>query len=187
MGDLAAHPREWREAAGRERARALGSFLVRNGRLPLACAFLLLLGSSACELIADFDEGKLEQSRTIGPTPIPELDGSAIVADGSIIDDASLVRPAMPDAGDAALDSALADGASPGDAGEQGDGATPTDAAEPSDASAADANAADGSALEDASVADASLPSDASADAAATADAAASDASLDAGGTDATL
>jgi hypothetical protein len=74
--------------------------------LPLCCALLSL---PACELVASFDQSKLDQNRTLGPTPLPTLDGAvAVVPDGSLRFDGALVRDdtGVPSPGDAATDAA---------------------------------------------------------------------------------
>ena len=79
----------------------LGSPVVAPSRSPVvACVLTISLFFSGCELIADFDEGDTND-RTVGPTPIPTLDGSRpIVVDGSVRDgavvqdlDAASTRP----------------------------------------------------------------------------------------------
>lgn len=105
--------------------------------LPLCCALLSL---SACELVATFDQSKLDENRTLGPTPLPTLDGAvAVVPDGSLRFDGALVREdtgvrsdtGAPIPGDAATDAPR--DASPNDAS---DGQT-------ADADVGDAGAAD--------------------------------------------
>jgi hypothetical protein len=126
--------------------------------LPLWCALLL---SPACELVASFDQGKLDQNRTLGPKPLPTLDGSvaAVVPDGSLRFDGALVRedtgvPTPADAAaDAARDAALYDAsdgqlpdadladAGPSDAGPDGGETNDVDAG-PADAGPVDADLA---------------------------------------------
>lgn len=54
----------------------------------VACILTISLLFCGCELIADFDEAESDD-RTVGPTPIPTLDGSRpIVVDGSVRDGA---------------------------------------------------------------------------------------------------
>ena len=67
----------------------LGSPVVASRRSPLvACILTISLVFGGCELIADFDEADQDE-RTVGPTPIPSLDGSRpIVLDGSVRDGA---------------------------------------------------------------------------------------------------
>lgn len=64
----------------------------------------------ACEVIADFDREKLDERRTIGPTPLPTLDGAvALIPDAAQPDGALIGRDdAGSDAGGAALDAAVA-------------------------------------------------------------------------------
>lgn len=106
---------------------------------------------SACELIADFDQDKLNDNRTIGVTPLPVLDGAiAVVPDGSLRADGALTRD---DAGlppDAAGDAGASDVP---DAEVASDGAV-----DASDASALrDAGDADAAEADDAAITDAGL------------------------------
>jgi len=87
-------------------------------------SLLLLCGSllvSGCELIASFDPSELDQNRTLGPTPLPTLDGAVpLLPDGSLRFDGALVRD---------------------DTGVPSDrDATPGDATAPTDASVSDAS-----------------------------------------------
>jgi hypothetical protein len=108
---------------------------VKNRRLSLLYVISAL---SACELIADFDQSKLDGDRTVGT--LPTLDGAvALVPDGGGLDGA-LIRD---DAGTWSADSAASPVQKPSDA------AMP-DAARP---------------VEDASGLDAELPPSASEDA----------------------
>ena len=104
--------------------------------LLLFCGSLLV---PACELVARFDPSELDENRTIGPMPLPTLDGAVpLLPDGSLRFDGALVRD---------------------DAGVARDAATPTDASV-SDASdarvpdadliAPDAEAGDAGQLDDA-------------------------------------
>jgi len=112
-----------------------------------------LAALSACELIADFDQDKLNDNRTIGVTPLPTLDGAvAVVPDGSLRADGALTRD---DAG------TLADGATPGADAAAPDASHDPDAdAAPSDAgldAAAPVDAGTASGQNDAMVRDADL------------------------------
>jgi len=67
-------------------------------RLSVTCALVLTLSTSACEVVADFDPKKLDEDSTIGPVPIPSLDGStALMPDAALVDGAQ-IRPVQPDA-----------------------------------------------------------------------------------------
>ena len=70
------------------------------GRVTLSCSLFLLLASSACEVVADFDPKKLETDRTIGPVPLPSLDGAvALIPDANFDTDGGPVIPnQQPDA-----------------------------------------------------------------------------------------
>jgi len=60
---------------------------------PLAVVFAVLSALAGCELIADFDQSKLDENRTVGPTPLPTTDGAvAVVPDGSTQFDGALLR-----------------------------------------------------------------------------------------------
>ncbi|HEY6876903.1 MAG TPA: hypothetical protein VI299_02745 [Polyangiales bacterium] len=52
---------------------------------------------SACEVIADFDREKLDEKRTIGPTPVPHFDGSVAPMSDASSPDGALIGP-PPDA-----------------------------------------------------------------------------------------
>ena len=128
--------------------------------LLLFCGSLLL---PACELVARFDPSELDQNRTIGPMPLPTLDGAVpLLPDGSLRFDGALVRDdtgvgrdaatpsdaAVSDASDAhapdadlsAPDASDAPDADAGDAGQLDDGG---DAAAIQDAGPQDAMAPD--------------------------------------------
>jgi hypothetical protein len=125
-------------------------------RASFLCTLVLssyaLLGTG-CEAVADFDPKKLEQDRTVGPVPLPTLDGAtANVPDAQVGQDGALIRPEESDAGpttpmperDAGdLDANVTqDDASADDAGQPVDGGgadSGNDAAGPDDISFADA------------------------------------------------
>lgn len=72
----------------------------------MACVLAPL---AACEVVADFDRQKLDEKRTIGPTPLPSADGAvAVLPDAAARPDGALVSPTERDAGelDAAADAA---------------------------------------------------------------------------------
>jgi hypothetical protein len=74
--------------------------------LVIACVLAPL---AACEVVADFDRQRLDEKRTIGPTPLPSADGAvAVLPDAATRPDGALVGPAERDAGelDAAADAA---------------------------------------------------------------------------------
>jgi hypothetical protein len=121
----------------------------------------VLLSLPACELVATFDQSKLDENRTLGPTPLPTLDGAvAVVPDGSLRFDGALVRDdtGVPSPGDAATDASAADASSGQPDAEVADAST-LDAAVVEDA-AVDAGASDAGDAGDASSLDAA-PSDA--------------------------
>jgi hypothetical protein len=99
---------------------------------------LMLCGSllvPACELVARFDQSELDENRTIGPTPLPTLDGAVpVFPDGSLRFDGALVRD---DTGVAPADAASTD-AAVRDASDASDGLVPD-----ADLSAPDAEAGD--------------------------------------------
>jgi hypothetical protein len=106
--------------------------------LPLCFALLSL---PACELVASFDQSKLDQNRTLVPTPIPTLDGAvAVVPDASLRFDGALVRV---DTGVPAPADAAADAASDASLNDASDGQLPdaalVDAGDAGDAGAGDA------------------------------------------------
>jgi hypothetical protein len=72
--------------------------------------WLLLAMLCACEVIADFDREKLDDTRTIGPTPLPTLDGAIALMPDATRPDGALIGPedddAGLDAGEAAPDAA---------------------------------------------------------------------------------
>jgi hypothetical protein len=83
---------------------------VKSG-LVVACAVLL----GACEVIAGFDRDRLEEQRTIGPTPLPNADGAvALTPDAGALDGA-LIGPGRDEAGvlDAAAEADAGDAAVP--------------------------------------------------------------------------
>jgi hypothetical protein len=97
----------------------------------------LCIALAGCEVIVDFDRDKLDDQRTLGPTPLPNADGAIAVvpdaarADGALIGpdeedagalDAALLDAALADAGDGASESADAAGidAATGDVGTDG-------------------------------------------------------------------
>lgn len=114
-------------------------------RLGLVLAPVLLC-SSACEVVADFDPKRLNTDRTVGPVPLPSADGAvALIPDAGSLPDGALIGPEVSDAeaahpadgghdaGDAGwdLDAASAlDAAGSSDAGERAEDAAPeTDSA----------------------------------------------------------
>ncbi|MDB4986796.1 MAG: hypothetical protein JWN04_1974 [Myxococcaceae bacterium] len=130
-----------RRRPGRDSARAVRSALVMAGRTKLCCSVLLLLSVSACEVAADFDPNKLNADRTVGPVPLPSLDGSVVqMPDASPSPDGALIKPEQPDAEvlvDASgLDSGWADDGAVSDGASADSG---NDAAAPADISFADA------------------------------------------------
>jgi hypothetical protein len=82
----------------------------------------------ACEVIADFDRQKLEEQRTIGPTPLPTVDGATPLIPDAAQPDGALIGPGRDD--DGGLDAAL-------EAADAGDAAA--DAASTADAAGLDA------------------------------------------------
>lgn len=63
-----------------------------------SCKWLVVLCTlSACEVIADFDRGKLDEKRTIGPTPLPRFDGAVAPMRDASRPDGALIGP-PPDA-----------------------------------------------------------------------------------------
>jgi hypothetical protein len=90
--------------------------------LPPLLLFGLLLASSACEVAASFDPKKLETDRTIGPVPLPSVDGAVVnIPDASASLDGALIKPPetdaqLPQVSDAAaLDAATAEDAASGE------------------------------------------------------------------------
>jgi hypothetical protein len=67
--------------------------------------WLLLATLCACEVIADFDRDKLDETRTIGPTPLPMLDGAIALMPDATRPDGALIGP---EDGDSGLDSGAA-------------------------------------------------------------------------------
>jgi hypothetical protein len=67
--------------------------VIKRRPSSLAVVFALVSSLVGCELIADFDQSKLDENRTIGPTPLPVTDGAVpLVPDGSTQLDGALLR-----------------------------------------------------------------------------------------------
>lgn len=153
---------------------------MHYGRILFTCS-ALCVSQAACEVVVDFDRGKLDGAATQGPTPVPSAEDGAIAIEPDAANlDGALVQP---EPGDASL--------SDSEAGPVDAGAPPgpdaavlpeMDAALMADAGAGDA-AGEDAAPADAAGQDAALP-----DAALAADAAedvADAAEFDAAGADA--
>jgi hypothetical protein len=71
--------------------------------IAIGCAML-----SACELITDFERDKLDEQRTLGPTPLPTVDGAIPLMPDAAYPDGALIRPddLETDAGPADTDAA---------------------------------------------------------------------------------
>jgi hypothetical protein len=160
---------------------------VRTGLLSITILASFALSQTGCELVADFDDDKLNEGKTMGPMTIITPDGAvAVVPDGSIRSDAALVRPNDPDA---SSDAGLVDGEVPNDAAGQLDADLTLDASADPDATAVapvtEDAATDADLAGDASAADASAPD--GGEVAADAATPAAGPTLDAGGLDAAL
>lgn len=103
-------------------------------RASLALRWVLLLApllvcTSACEVIANFDPKRLDTDRTVGPVPLPTADGAvALIPDAGELPDGALIRP---EASDAQVTTPVGDAGMGLDAASAVDAAVSVDAGEP--------------------------------------------------------
>ncbi len=116
------------------------------GRSLFTCSALCVLLQPACELVVDFDRGKLDAASSQGPTPVPRADDGAVAREPDAASaDGALVQPEPPDAAAESDAEASAPDAGDGGAPQAPDAAPPdagvafSDAAQAADAEMRDA------------------------------------------------